>query len=75
MLMRDTGMRNVRELYRLRIENIDFNNRVIFNPNSKTAKEEDSFPLMAFLQNSAAFGLQEETQGSSGSPLRGHLSE
>jgi integrase len=36
--MRDTGMRNARELYRTRIENIDWNNRVIFNPNSKTKK-------------------------------------
>jgi hypothetical protein len=27
ILMRDTGMRNERELYRMRIENIDWNNR------------------------------------------------
>ncbi|HEY6251878.1 MAG TPA: site-specific integrase [Candidatus Angelobacter sp.] len=45
MVMRDTGMRNVRELYRLRIENIDFNNRVIFNPNSKTAKGRRFIPI------------------------------
>lgn len=32
VLMRDTSMRNVRELYRMRVENLDFNNRVIFNP-------------------------------------------
>jgi len=31
-------MRNARELYRMRVENIDWNNRVIFNPNSKTKK-------------------------------------
>jgi integrase len=36
ILMRDTGMRNERELYRMRIENIDWNNRVIFVPDSKT---------------------------------------
>jgi integrase len=36
--MRDTGMRNARELYRMRIENLDWNRRVIFNPNSKTKK-------------------------------------
>jgi integrase len=38
ILMRDTGMRNARELYRMRIENIHWSNRVIFNPNSKTKK-------------------------------------
>jgi integrase len=38
VLMSDTRMRNDRELYRMRVENIDWNNRVIFNPNSKTKK-------------------------------------
>ncbi|HTC94366.1 MAG TPA: site-specific integrase [Terriglobales bacterium] len=45
VIMRDTGMRNVRELYRLRIENIDLNNRVIFNPTSKTAKGRRFIPM------------------------------
>jgi len=45
ILMRDTGMRNVRELYRMRIENIDWNNRVIFNPNSKTLKGRRFIPM------------------------------
>ena len=36
ILMRDTGMRNQRELYRMRIENLDWDNRVIFVPDSKT---------------------------------------
>ena len=36
ILMRDTGMRNERELYRMRIENVDSNNRVVFVPDSKT---------------------------------------
>lgn len=45
VLMRDTGMRNVRELYRMRVENLDFNNRVIFNPNSKTAKGRRFIPM------------------------------
>jgi len=40
--MRDTGMRNQRELYRMRIENLDWGNRVIFVPDSKTAKDDDS---------------------------------
>jgi site-specific recombinase XerD len=38
ILMRDTGMRNQRELYRVRIENLDWQNRVIFVPDSKTAE-------------------------------------
>lgn len=36
MLVRDTGMRNERELYRMRIENINWNDKVIFVPDSKT---------------------------------------
>lgn len=35
-LMRDTGMRNQRELFRVRIERIDWNKRLIFVPDSKT---------------------------------------
>ena len=38
ILMRDTGMRNERELFRMRIENLDWQNRVIFVPDSKTAE-------------------------------------
>lgn len=45
IVMRDTGMRNVRELYRMRIENIDWNNRVVFNPNSKTARGRRFIPM------------------------------
>lgn len=36
MLVRDTRMRNERELYCMRIENINWNNLVIFVPDSKT---------------------------------------
>jgi hypothetical protein len=32
ILMRDTGMRNQRELYRMRIENLNSENRLIFVP-------------------------------------------
>jgi integrase len=35
-LMRDTGMRNERELFQIRIENLDWHNRTIFVPDSKT---------------------------------------
>lgn len=36
ILMRDTEMRNQRELYRMRIEILDWENRVTFVPDSKT---------------------------------------
>ena len=45
ILMRDTGMRNARELYRMRIENIHWTNRVIFNPNSRTKKGRHTLPI------------------------------
>lgn len=45
VLMRDSGMRNVRELYRMRVENIDWDNKVIFNPNSKTDKGRRFIPM------------------------------
>jgi len=45
VLMRDTGMRNARELYRLRVEYLDWNNRLIFNPNSKTKKGRRVIPM------------------------------
>ena len=44
-LMRDTGMRNQRELYRMRIENLDWQNRVIFVPDSKTAEGRRLVPM------------------------------
>jgi hypothetical protein len=38
ILMRDTGMRGERELFRMCIENLDWQNRVIFVPDSTTAE-------------------------------------
>ena len=45
VLMRDTGMRNARELYRLRIENIDWCPCLIFNPDSKTKQGRRWIPM------------------------------
>jgi len=45
ILMRDTGMRNQLELYRMRIENLDWQNRVIFVPDSKTAEGRRLVPM------------------------------
>jgi len=36
VVMRDTGMRNARELYCMRVENMDFDAGTIFTPDSKT---------------------------------------
>jgi integrase len=45
VLMRDTGMRNQRELYRMRIENLDWENRLIFVPDSKTSEGRRLVPM------------------------------
>jgi len=43
-MMRDTGMRN-RELFRMRMENLDWKNRVIFVPDSKTSEGRRLVPM------------------------------
>ena len=45
ILMRDTGMRNERELYRIRIEHLDWKNRTIFVPDSKTEEGRRTVPM------------------------------
>jgi len=45
ILMRDTGMRNERELFQMRIENLDWQNRVIFVPDSKTQEGRRLVPM------------------------------
>ena len=45
ILARDTGMRNGRELYRIRIEDLDWKNRIIFVPDSKTADGRRMVPM------------------------------
>jgi integrase len=47
ILMRDTGMRNERELFRMRVENLDWQNRVIFVPDSKTPEGRRLVPMSA----------------------------
>ena len=44
-LMRDTGMRNERELYRMRIENLDWRKGMIFVPDSKNRREGERVPM------------------------------
>jgi integrase len=45
ILMRDTGMRNQRELYRMKIENLDWESRLIFVPDSKTPEGRRLVPM------------------------------
>lgn len=45
ILARDTGMRNARELYRIRTKDLDWNNRVIFVPDSKTVDGRRMIPM------------------------------
>lgn len=45
VLMHDTGMRNETELFRMRVENLDWPNRVIFVPDSKTAEGRRLVPM------------------------------
>ena len=45
ILMRDTGMRNERELYRIRLEYLDWNSRTIFVPDSKTEEGRRTVPM------------------------------
>jgi len=45
ILARDTGMRNERELYRIRVENLDWANKIIFVPDSKTPEGRRMIPM------------------------------
>lgn len=44
-LMCDSGMRNERELFRMRVEDLDWNNRTIFVPDSMTAEGRRLVPM------------------------------
>ena len=45
VVMRDTGMRNARELYCMRVENVDFDAGTIFTPDSKTESGRRFIPM------------------------------
>lgn len=45
LVMRDTGMRNARELYCMRVENVDFDAGTIFTPDSKTESGRRFIPM------------------------------
>jgi integrase len=54
MLIRDTGMRNKKELYQIQIENIDWKNRLLFLPESKSEEGRRAVVL-----TDRAFGILE----------------
>ena len=45
ILIRQTGMRNVSELYQMRIENINWDERTIFNPKGKSKNARRAIPM------------------------------
>ena len=45
VVMRDTGIRNARELYCMRVENVDFDAGTIFTPDSKTESGRRFIPM------------------------------
>jgi len=45
VVMRDTGMRNARELYCMRVENVDFDAGTIFTPDIKTVSGRRFIPM------------------------------
>jgi integrase len=45
VLIRDTGMRPKKELFRMRVEDLDWNNRAIFVPDSKTPTGRRFIPM------------------------------
>lgn len=45
ILIRETGMRNVSELYQMRIENINWDDRTIFNPKGKSKNARRVVPM------------------------------
>jgi integrase len=50
VVMRDTGMRNARELYCMRVENVDFDAGTIFTPDSKTVSGHRFIPMSSRVQ-------------------------
>jgi integrase len=63
VLVRDTGMRNKKELFRARIEDIDWNNRVFFIPDSKTDNGRRFVPLSDRAMESLKARCGERRQG------------
>jgi len=58
VVMRDTGMRNARELYCMRVENMDFDAGTIFTPDSKTESGRRFIPVSRFSRRALRGGAR-----------------
>ena len=63
ILARDTGMRNRRELYQMRIENLDWKNRTIFVPDSKTPDGRRVVPMSDRVYELLRSGVGKKARG------------
>jgi integrase len=63
LVMRDTGMRNARELYRMRVENVDFDAGTIFTPDSKTESGRRFIPMSNRVKQVLAARCTERSEG------------
>jgi len=78
ILARDTGMRNQRELYQIRIENLDWKNRIIFVPDSKTPDGRRMIPMSDRVSELLRARVDERREGwlfPSKRSKRGHLTD
>jgi len=63
VVMRDTGMRNARELYCMRVENVDFDAGTIFTPDSKTASGRRFIPMSSRVKQILGARCAERSEG------------
>jgi len=63
VVMRDTGMRNARELYCMRVENVDFDAGTIFTPDSKTQSGRRFIPMSSRVQEILAARCAGRSEG------------
>jgi site-specific recombinase XerC len=61
--MRDTGIRNARELYCMRVENVDFDAGTIFTPDSKTESDRRFIPMSSRVEQILVARCQGRSEG------------
>jgi integrase len=66
VVMRDTGMRNARELYCMRVENVDFDAGTIFTPDSKTESGRRFIPMSSRVKQILEARCEERTRAACG---------
>ena len=63
VVMRDTGMRNARELYCMRVENVDFDAGTIFTPDSKTESGRRFIPMSSRVKQTLEARCEGRSEG------------